>query len=557
MPGSRNPCRQQLPRFQIKLRDYRGDISMTNRNPALINMVLLACFSALLNGCGVDFDGQSRLNYGLTLSPSGIDPHLNASAELGIPLRSVYDTLVYLDPETGAFVPGLAESWTVSDNGLEYTFDLRQDIQFHDGTRFDAQAVKINLEYVLNPDHHSQKAAALLGPIDSVDVIDQDTVRIVMNEPFAPLLDALSQVYLGMASPQALEQWGPAEYQFHQVGTGPYRFVEYVPDDHILLERFAEYNWAPAIYANDSGAYQMIEFRFFEDIAARSIALESGNVDILGEIPPSEASRLSILERFSLHPIAIPGQPLQYLFNTHVEPTDDIRVRTALILAVDRARIVETVFGPMSPVAQGPLSAERFGSLLSAELPAYDPSEAIRLLGEAGWIMDQEGLLRSADGATFILTLVAPVWGSNPDVAQLIKVAWEDIGAEVDLQIAPGFGPLREMQAAGEYNVIGINFFGTDPDLLRPMYSSGGLYNWSGYANEALDLSLQKAAQATGEGELRTLLYQQSIEHIVSQSLVLPIRDYVNLVISRNDVTGLNYSAPGWFPFLIDLEPAS
>ena len=153
-----------------------------------------------------------RLVYGLTLSPSGIDPHVNASAELGIPLTSVYDTLVYRvsdsNQEAGEqFVPGLAESWEVSEDGLTYTFRLRRGVVFHDGMPFNAEAVRVNIERIVNPDTQSQKAGFLLGPFDSVEVIDEYTVAIHLSAPYAPILDGLAQVYVGMASPAALAEW--------------------------------------------------------------------------------------------------------------------------------------------------------------------------------------------------------------------------------------------------------------------------------------------------------------------------------------------------------------
>jgi peptide/nickel transport system substrate-binding protein len=530
---------------------------MSRTSTALKLSLLSVILTLSSNACGSTPQDNPTLVYGLTLSPSGLDPHINASAELGIPLRSVYDTLVYLDPDSEEFIPGLAESWSISADGLQYTFDLRSDVSFHDGTPFNAQAVKKNIEYTLNPDHHSQKAAALLGPLEEVDVIDDYRVVLHLREPFAPLMDSLSQVYLGIASPNALEEWGPAEYQFHQVGTGPYRFVEYIPDDHILLERYDDYAWAPELYKNQKAIYGRIEFRFFEDVATRAIALESGNVDILGEIPPLDASRLSEQDGFNLHPVSIPGQPLQYLFNTMKAPTDDLQVRTALIHAVDRDMIVNTVFGSTSPVALGPLSQEGFGDLLTSDFTGYNPDKAENLLKEAGWELDEDGIRRNSVGDPLELVIIAPIWGSNPEVAQLIKVAWEAIGASVNLDIAPGFGPLREAQASGKYNAIGINFFGTDPDLLRPMFSSDGLYNWTGYANSDLDQLLSNAAQASLDPDLRKSLYRESIELITSESLLLPVRDYVNLVMAESVINSLRYSASGWFPILIDLEPNS
>ena len=148
-----------------------------------------------------------KLIYGLTLTPSGIDPHVNASSELGIPLTSVYDTLVWQDLN-GEFVPGLAKSWETSDDGLTYTFHLRDDVVFHDGTPFNAQAVKFNLGRIADPASKSQKAVFMLGPYQSTEIVDDYTVKVRFKEPYAPFLDSASQVYFGMTSPTAVEKWG-------------------------------------------------------------------------------------------------------------------------------------------------------------------------------------------------------------------------------------------------------------------------------------------------------------------------------------------------------------
>jgi len=497
---------------------------------------------------------KDLLTYGLTLSPSGIDPHINASAELSIPLSSVYDTLVFQDPDTGEFVPGLAKSWSISLDGLTYTFFLRRDVIFHDGTRFNAQAVLANIEYTLNPDHHSQKAIFMLGPLEKVQVIDDYTVALHLSEPFAPLLDSLSQVYLGMASPKALTQWGPSQYQFHQVGTGPYRFMEYIPNDYITLVRNPDYMWGPKIYHNDKAQIQMINFRFFEDTATRTLALESGRVDIIGELPPQDASRLGNSDEIEIYQIHIPGQPLQFIFNTLQPPTDDLRVRDALVRGVDRAKIVEIVFGLYSPVAQGPLSANAFGFTPDQIYPEYDYQSAVDLLESAGWIDADGDGLRMKQGEAFKLLLVAPDWGSNVEVCQLIAYEWKELGAEVEIRIVPSFGPLKEAQVDGEYNAIGMNSFGTDPDLLRSFYASDGIFNWSGYRSEELDRLLNEAATHTNNPAAREALYALVFQKILENRLILPIRDYVNLVGVRSDIRDPRFSYQGWYPYLIDLS---
>lgn len=518
--------------------------------------VALAAMLLLLAACAPSPPAEGSLTYGLTLAPSGIDPHLNASSELGIPLASVYDTLVVLDPESREFVPGLANDWTISPDGLTYTFRLRRDVTFHDGTRFDAHAVRANIEYTLNPEHHSQKAAFMLGPLDHVETPDDFTAVFVLREPYAPLLDSLSQVYLGMASPAALEKWGPVEYQFHQVGTGPYTFVEYVPNDHLTLQANPAYNWGPSVYRQRRASIQTITFRFFTDPATRALALESEQADIVGEIPPRDAERLAASGKFSLLPVAIPGQPLQLLLNTQRAPTDELAVRQALLLAADRASIVRTLFGDTSPVAQGPLSLNLMPFLNEEPLPGNQPDEAARLLDNAGWTLADGKPPRARDGQPLQLRVVAPSWGSNPEVAQLLQAQWEQLGIQVDVEIAAAFGPLKEAQAAGDYNLIGVNLFGTDPDLLRPFFSTGGTYDWTMVHSDNLDRLLLQASGTT-DGRSRAAMYEQIARIIRDQALVLPIRDYVNLVVARAGVLDLRFSAQGWFPYLIDLRLAS
>ncbi len=518
--------------------------------------MLAACAIALAS-CTPSVPASGSLVYGLTLAPSGIDPHLNASSELGIPLASVYDTLVFLDPDTGDFVPGLAEDWTISPDGTTYSFHLRRDVTFHDGTRFDAQAVRANIEYTLNPDNHSQKAAFMLGPLDRVETPDEFTAVLVLEEPYAPLLDSLSQVYLGMASPKALEEWGPVDYQFHQVGTGPYTFVEYVPNDHLTLRANPDYDWAPSVYKQRRASIETITFRFFTDSATRALALESGQADIVGEIPPHDAERLVSSGGFTLIPVPIAGQPLQFMLNATRTPTDELAVRQALILGANRAAIVQTIFGRTSPVAQGPLSLNVMPSLAENPLPDHDPAEAGRLLDTAGWTLEEGQTARSRDGQPMQLKIVAPAWGSNPEVAQLLQADWERLGIKVEVEIAAGFGPLKEAQAAGEYNLIGVNLFGTDPDLLRPFFTSGDSYDWTMIQSPELDRLLLEASQATLDSASRAALYEQAAGMVREQALILPVRDYVNLVVANARVLDLRFSAQGWFPYLIDLRLAS
>ncbi len=499
-----------------------------------------------------------QLVYGLTLSPSGIDPHINASAELGIPLTSVYDTLVYraldsaIDGTDDQFVPGLAERWRVSDDGLTYTFHLRRDVTFHDGTPFNAQAVQANIERIVNPDNQSQKAVFLLGPLDSVEVIDEFTVAIHLSAPYAPLLDGLAQIYLGMASPAALKEWG-SDYQFHQVGTGPFKFVEYVPNDHLTLVRNNDYNWGPTIYDHPGPAYlDEVEFRFFTDPAGRALALEAGDADVMGELPALDAANLRQDSRFVVIPIAIPGQPLGLMLNSESPPLDDVRVRQALLFATDRNTIVQAIFGGESPPAAGPLTSATFGydPSLTGRYP-YNPDEAAALLKEAGWTdLDGDGI-REKDGQPLSLDAVLMTWGSVPEVAQLVQSQWAEVGIALHTQTLT-YPAALEVARVGEYHIIPQNFSGSDPDLLWTFYYSGEPFNWSKVSDSELEDVLDEA-RGRFDSAQRAELYSQAQQRVMELALLVPIRDPVNLNAASTRVQGLRFDAHGWFPLLHDV----
>ncbi len=492
-----------------------------------------------------------KLIYGLTLAPSGIDPHVNASSELGIPLTSVYDTLVY-QTANGRFVPGLATDWEVSDDGLVYTFHLRRDVTFHDGTPFNAEAVKFNLDRIADPETKSQKAVLMLGPYDHCAVVDEYTVKVFFREPYAPFLDSLSQVYLGMASPTAVQKWG-LDYQMHQVGTGPFMFKEYVPQDHLTLVRNPSYNWAPSIFEHQGLAFlDEVEFRFFVDPATRALALESGDVHVVGEIPPQDATRLETNSGFKIVPVPIPGQPLQGFLNTAKPPTDDLRVRQALLYSTDRRAIVQTIFRQYSPVAWGPLSAVTWGyDEAVVGRYDYDPVKARALLDEAGW-QDADGDgIREKDGQPLVVMAYLMSWGYIPEVATLLQAQWREVGVDFHSeQVA--YPAALEAARLGKHNLILFNLAGSDPDLLRGFFRSDANFNWAKVNDPQLDTLLDEGARAREPGERRAI-YADIQTKIMDQALIIPIRDYANLNGTSAAVQGLTYNPQGWFPWLYEV----
>jgi peptide/nickel transport system substrate-binding protein len=496
----------------------------------------------------------SRIVYGLTLLPSGFDPHINASAELGIPLRSVYDTLVYRDPTTKDFVSGLAERWEISPDGLTYTFYLRRNVRFHDGEPFNALAVAANLDRITAPETRSQKAAFLLGSFERYIVLDEYTIQLVLKSPYAPLLDSLSQVYLGIASPKALREYGNDLYQLHQVGTGPYQMVEFIPGDYILLRRNPNYRWAPPFYRTDNPApVEEIEFRFFTDPATRAPALESGAVDIIGELPPLDALAVARRDGITLVPQPIPGMPLQFFFNTAKAPTDRLEVRRAVITATDRVAIIDSVFQQLSSVAYGPLTAVTpFYEPQIKQYYPYNREVARQTLTELGYRDNNGDGILDLNGAPLRLIVIVPTWGYVPQVAQRLQSQWRDQGIDVELRQVPNLAGLLAAVQSGDYHLVAFNDFGADPSLLNNFYLSEARNNFMRVSNTNLDQWLRQATQIDDPAQ-RQNFYTGIQGLIMDQALILPIRDYVNLNAHNDRVSGLTFDAYGWFPLLANL----
>jgi peptide/nickel transport system substrate-binding protein len=493
----------------------------------------------------------NRIVYGLTFLPSGFDPHINASSELGIPLRQVYDTLVYRDPQTGEFVPGLAVSWTISDDGLIYSFSLRQGVKFHDGTPFNAQAVAANLDRIVSPATASQKAVFMLGPYMGYEIVDEYTIRLILSEPYSPLLDSLSQVYLGIASPTALGEYSNNRYQFHQVGTGPFIFVEYVSGDRIVLRRNHDYVWGPPFYQQASeNSVEEIEFRFFTDPPTRALALESGEAHVMGELLPIDTRVLTGNSELQVIPVSVPGQPLQFMMNTRRFPTDALAIRQALLFGANRNAIIDAVYQRFSPVAWGPLAATTlyYDPALNGAY-GHDTGQARSLLTASGFQdTNYDGYL-DIGGADLQVEVIVPPWGLIPEVAQLLQDQWRTIGIRAILKPVPTLPTLVDEVETGEYNLVAFYSFGMDPSLLNQYFLSDGVNNWTGYSSIELDNILREAVRQ-GDPGVRGALYSQAQRLIMEQALILPIRDYVNLNASSANLEGLDFDSYGWFPIL-------
>lgn len=489
------------------------------------------------------------LRYAISADIPVLDPHMSDLPEAGMVFRQIYDTLVYRDNDSDQLLPGLATDWQVSQDGLTYTFQLRQDVAFHDGSAFTAAAVAQNIERIFHPESSPSLARELLGSLQQVDILDDHTVRLRLSEPRAALLDGFAQPFLGMASPTALERYDGFRYQYNQSGTGPFILEDYLPGERIVLRRFQEYIVEPAIYELLTGEeIDRIEISIIRDSDANLLSLLGISQDVIDDVSPAAAQVLAGNSRVTLLPTEIPGQTAQFVFNTNRRHLNNRDVRLALLLATNRIGISDQVFYNISPVAWAPL-AESTGYAHTGYVNrfAFDLDQAQALLFGAGYVdSDQDGILDQA-GDELALTMLVPPWGQLPEVAALLQEQWRQIGLDLRAEPVPGKSQLQSLIQSGQYDLLPVDNYGLDPGILGRVFLEDSPYAFSRAHDPALTNLLIRAAQEQDPNRRRNQYYEiQAL--LMNEALLLPIREVARLRAVSANVVGLQYDAYGFYP---------
>ena len=504
-------------------------------------------------------DGTSRLVLSGTKPGVRLDPHLDAQWEVLYILSAVYDTLVE-QSEDGELIPGLARQWHVDEDGRQYVFELRDDVRFHDGTRFDAEAVKFNIDRILSLGPRSLKSGTVLPDFDSIDVIDDFTIRFELSRPDSYFLYWLSMPYLAMVSPAAARMWGD-RYHHHQSGTGPFRFVEYLVGDRYTLRRNPQYVGALPVEAEPGAAMlEEIVWRFLPEPSTRSLALEAGDIDIAFDLLPTDAEQLAGSTDYTVSQAPLSGQPAFWFLNTSLSPTDDIRVRQAILFAADMDAAVRAITRGFNPVAHGPLSAvtPEYEPQLE-RLYAYDPERAGLLLGDAGWLDEDGDGIRERDGAELTIAMSMVSWGKSPFFSEMLYSQLQDVGIRLQLEMVD-YSVQMDLGREGSRNMLFMGGSGhSASDSLRGYFHSRNAntgFAWSKYRDPALDALLDDAI-ATQNPERRAELYSRAQLRIMDQALILPIYDYVLLVGMNARVRGLRWDSTGLIPNFHEIRIAA
>lgn len=468
-------------------------------------------------------DGESggEIVVGLNYEMDSLDPAVTPYAVSHWVMMNMFDTLVWRGTD-GSFYPGLADSWEINEDGTLYTFKLKEGVTFHDGTPFNADAVKYAMDHIVDPATKSGFASSLLGPYDKTEVIDEYTAAISFTAPYAPFLDSASQAFLAISSPTAV-QADPTAYLRNPVGTGFMKFVEWVPNDHITLVRNDDYNWASPVFSHSGPAYlDKITFRFYTDSPTRLAALEAGDANLIQTPLLNEIPRLSESPDFLTNVPLNPGLPETMFCDTTKAPTDDLAVRQALNIALDRELIVQIgMFGQSRP-AYGPLwESTPYYSAAVEELYPYDPDRAKQVLEDAGWVEGGDGI-RAKDGQR--LTVSLPSTDFTAPFDELAQGIWKEVG--IELVLVPMDGAAADDAIANsEVNLYDNSWVSSDPVVLNNLFLSkniDGGYNWSKWPSEELD-QLLEAGEATVNEEDRTAIYAQIQQIIMENALIVPM----------------------------------
>src|SRR5690625_1649679 len=414
-----------------------------------------------------------ELIYAVASEPGAWDIHVEGTDIVAGLQRNVFDSLVSQSND-GEFHPWLAKSWEINDDGTTYRFELREDVTFHDGEPFNAEAVKANMDHIVAEETQSQYAVGLLGSYKDTEVIDEFTVEVHLEAPYAALMQSLSTAYLGFYSPKALENPDDLTKVTEAIGTGPFKVGNFMAGQQIQYVANEDYNWAPANAAHDGRAHlDSLTVRFIPEDSARIGALTSGEIHIAGGVPPSEAAGLESNDQIKLDRAEDPGIPYTLFLNNSRAPLNDVDVRKAIQIALPIDDMVETIYFGEYNRAWSPLSASTPGYDSSLENSyAHDVAAAEDLLDAAGWIMGSDGI-REKDGAKLVLEW--PMGQAQREqrdvVAQSIKAELADIGIQVNVS-PEDVGTYMNHLMSVDYDIIDWSFVRSDADALRLHFHS-------------------------------------------------------------------------------------
>lgn len=504
----------------------------------------------VLAGCGESSAdrGTDRLTVGFPEDSENYDPHQPPYTVSRVIARQITDTLVDQDPKTGKIVPYLAQSWETSEDGSRFTFRLRRDVTFSDGTAFTAASVKKNLDRIIDLGELSYIGASYLHGYRRTETPDPHTAVVVFDGPNSQFLQAATTQTLGMLADATLGKDPQKVARGDVVGTGPYLLSSYQPGIELVLTRREDYHWGSEVRRNKGAAkYQKVECQFITDPTTLAGAVTSGQVDIgamldVSTLPGVKRSSDVQVKQVPGKGIATPIVPFVYR-----EVFQDEHVRRALNSATDRQEISDRIYQGSARPATGLLSSATPGAADLSSYLRHDPEKAAKELELAGYTeFDDDGYRKHRDTGK---TLQLEYWYSGSGTTteqlfQLIQNQWKKSGIRLELR------PKTEAQMS-EYTLYDAPYdFSTwsqgraDPDVLRVVYSS--FYEnqsfFYGHPVKEIDDALLKL-QSTLDPQKRQQASEEAQRLLLEGGYSIPLVDTMTTVAASKRLDGIPLDA--------------
>ncbi len=441
---------------------------------------------------------------GQIAEPKSLDPHTVTAVNDFRILMNVYEGLVRYADGTLQVEPALAESWSISDDGLSYTFKLRAGVKFHDGSALDAAAVKFNFDRMLDESHpfHDTGPFPLsffFSAIDGVAAPDAGTVVFTLKEPYAPFLSNLAYPTGLIVSPAAVREHG-AEFGRNPSGTGPFRFAEWQSNAKVVVVRNDDY-WGAA------PSLEALIFRPITDANTRVAEMLSGGLDLMVEVPPDNVAQFAADDAFTVYEQA--GPHVWFLIlNAKEGPMADKRVRQAVNYAIDKRALVDNVLQGTAAVAAGP-TPPAFAWAYNESLQPYphDPDKARELIAAAG----HEGA-----ELTFYVTEGGSGMLDPVPMGAAIQADLAAVGLQVEIETYEWNTFLGKVNPGleGKADMAEMAWMTNDPDTLPYLalrtdaWPDKGGFNSGYYSNPEVDELLEAARRSTDQAE-RARLYKE------------------------------------------------
>ncbi len=450
-------------------------------------------------------------------------------------LTQICEGLVRFKSGTLEIEPALAEEYSISEDGLTYTFRLREGVTFHDGTPLDAETALFSFRRQMDPDHPGHLPGAnfqywnyLYQEIEDVKATGPMTLEFTLSEPNASLLHSLAIFPASLVSPQALEDHGTG-MRHHPVGTGPYRFVRWSRNESIVLERNPDYWDGPP-------EFERLIFRVVPENTTRLMELQAGQVHGLDGLQPAEVEALAGDDRFAVY--RGPGLNVGYLtFSGFSERLEEPEIREAIHLAIDRERLVEVALDGAGTVADIPLPPGFLGYPDDPGRVPHDPERAKEILSRYAdrWERPVELSVMNAPRQYF---------PDSERAASLIRSDLRQAGIEVEVRVRD-FGSHLDRLRHGDYEMALIGWIGDNGDtdnFLSVFFGSwaaevGSASNFSFYKDEEMDGLLLQGRRETDPGR-RHEIYGRALELWRRDLPILPLVHGDNIIVLRSEVSG-------------------